>query len=122
MQDYLSKAQELQAVKEEVQLASQHLFAAQLEAPAESLPDATAAMMEEALQEDAFLDPTKFDGYTLEENPIDVDEDELMTVAEGSKPPPRAPIQPFSRKVTSSPTTVANFHLKNKETEKPKGK
>ena len=121
MQDYLSKAQELQAVMEEVQLASQHLFAAQLEAPAESLPDATAAMMEEALQEDAFLDP-KFDGYMLEENPINVDEDELMTVAEGSKPPPRAPIQPFSRKVTSSPTKVANFHLKNKETEKPKGK
>ena len=122
MQDYLSKAQELQAAKEEVQLASQHLFAAQMEAPAESLPDATAAMMEAALQEDTFLEPTKFDGYALEENPIEVDEDELMQVAEGMKPPARAPIQPFSRKVTSSPTKVANLHLKTKEAEKPKTK
>lgn len=122
MQDYLSKAQELQAAKEEVQLASQHLFAAQMEAPAESLPDATAAMMEAALQEDTFLEPTKFDGYALEENTIEVDEDELMQVAEGMKPPARAPIQPFSRKVTSSPTKVANLHLKTKEAEKPKTK
>ena len=122
MQDYLSKAQELQAAKEEVQLASQHLFAAQMEAPAESLPDNTAALMEEALQEDTFLDPTKFDGYALEETPIEVDDDELMQVAEGMKPPARAPIQPFSRKVTSSPTKVANLHLKAKETEKTKSK
>ena len=120
MKEYLSKAQELQAAKEEVQLASQHLFAEQPAIPVVAQMDDATALMEQALQDDELFQQASFDGYFESIETIEDEEDELMTEKPAPKTPHRDPRQPFGRKTGASPTKVANLHLKPKESEKPK--
>ena len=117
MKEYLSKSQELQAAKEEVQLASQHLFAEQPPAPVQHQVDDAAAMIAQALQDDELFQQAQFDDYTGIEA-IDDEEDELMKDAGNGKPPAKDARIPFARRVATSPTKVANFHLKTKEADK----
>ena len=117
MKEYLSKAQELQAAKEEVQLASQHLFAEQPPAPVPQQMDDASALMAQALQDDELFQQAQFDDYTGIEH-IEDEEDELMQDVGNGKPPSRDARAPFARRVASSPTKVANLHLKAKEPDK----
>ena len=119
MQEYLVKAQELQQAKQDVQLASQHLFADVPEAPVQGAAEETATMMQQALQEDAMFGEAQFDGYQDGVHPINVEDDELMEEATHAKSL-RSAVQPFVRRVAPSPTKVAQLHLKPKETDKGK--
>ena len=118
VKEYLSKAQELQAAKEEVQLASQHLFAEQPAAPALPHQEDTAAMFAQALQDDELFQQAQFDGYTGAIETIEDEEDELM--ADPLQGKPKDARAPFARRVGSSPTKVTNLHLKPKDAEKLK--
>lgn len=120
MQEYLVKAQELQQAKQEVHLASQHLFAEVLEAPAPGASDETAKMMQQALQEDALFGEAQFDEYQDGTQLINLDDDELMADAAHSKSLTKSAVQPFARRVAASPSKVAQLHLKSKEPEKGK--
>ena len=120
MKEYLSKAQELQAAKEEVQLASQHLFAEQPAAPTPPPQEDTVAMFAQALQDDELFLQTQFDGYTGAIETIEDEDDELMADPPSGKTPSKDARVPFARRVGSSPTKVANFHLKAKDVEKVK--
>ena len=117
MKEYLSKSQELQAAKEEVQLASQQLFAEQPPAPVLQQVVDAAAMIAQALQDDELFQQAQFDDYNGAEA-LDEEEDELMKDAGTGKPPVRDARAPFSPRVTTSPTKVANLHLKAKELDK----
>ncbi len=118
MKEYLSKAQELQAAKEEVQLASQHLFAEQLAPPGVAPTEDVTGFMEQALQDDELFQQNPFDGYLATAETIEDEEDELMVEKPNPKTPIRDPRQPFGRKMGSSPSKVTNLHLKPKEVEK----
>ncbi len=120
MKEYLSKAQELQAAKEEVQLASQHLFAEQLTAPVLPQHEDTAAMFAQALQDDELFLQAQFDGYTGEIETIGDEDDELMADPSSGKTPPKDARAPFARRVGLSPTKVAQLHLKPKDLDKTK--
>ena len=120
MQEYLAKSQELQAAKEEVQVASQHLFSEQPVAPVVEQADATAKLLEQAIQEDATFEDARFDEYQTQAGTIEVDEDDELMPDFGQAKPSKTAIQPFARRVQSSPTKVANLHLKAKEVEKSK--
>lgn len=120
MKEYLVKAQELQQAKQEVQMASQHLFAEVPAVPPPGTAEDTALMMQQALQEDAMFGEAQFDGYPDGEHPINLEDDELMEEATHAKSLTKSAVQPFARRVAASPTKVAQLHLKQKETEKGK--
>ena len=117
MQEYLLKSQELQLAKEEVQLASQHLFAEQHVPPTPNATEETAMMMAQALQEDAQFDAAQFDDYQAE-MVASLEDDELMTDLDHTSTTAKSALRPFSRRVIASPSKVANLHLKAKEVEK----
>ena len=117
---YLVKAQELQQAKQEVQLASQHLFAEVPAVPPPGTEEETAMMMQQALQEDAMFGEAQFDEYQDGSHPITVEDDELMEEATHAKSLTKSAVHPFTRRVAASPTKVAQLHLKAKETEKGK--
>ena len=120
MQEYLTKSQELQAAKEEVQVASQHLFSEQPVAPVVEQADDTARLLEQAIQEDATFEDARFDEYQTQAGTIEVDEDDELMPDFGQAKLSKTAIQPFARRVQTSPTKVANLHLKAKEVEKSK--
>ena len=118
MKEYLAKAEELQAAKEEVQFASQQLLAEPPTAPALHPRDDATTQMEQAMQEDEIFQQSMFDGYIGHVETVEDEEDELMTEKPLPKTPARDPRQPFGRKMGSSPSKVANIHLKMKESDK----
>lgn len=109
VQEYLMKSQELQVAKQEVQLASQHLFAEQYVPPTPSATEETGRLMKQALQEDAQFGAAQFDDYQAE-GVASLEEDELMTDLEHASTTAKSAVRPFSRR--------ANLHLKPKEVEK----
>ena len=120
MKEYLVKAQELQQAKQEVQMASQHLFAEVPAVPPPGSAEETATMMQQALQEDAMFGEAQFDAYQDGGQPINLEDDELMEEATHAKSLTKSAVQPFARRVAASPTKVAQLHLKQKEIEKGK--
>ena len=131
VQAYMTKTQELEMAKQEIQQASHQLSqqVSLVQPPIMTPGEDTNEHILEAMQQDAMLTAAEMDGmypnpaqFQDMEGVQEIFDDAPDPQGEVKAQPKKDALKPFSRAVASSPTKVANFHLKPKDNDKEKAK
>ena len=129
VKSYMEKSQELQMAKEEIQAASHQLTQQYaLDQPPTGVVTEEKDAITQAMEQDAQMSLEAMEAmYPSPFQAQDMEVQEMFGEAQDGVDQPKAQprkdaLKPFSRAVTTSPSKVANLHLKPKENEKEKSR